>query len=333
MVYRGGVLFACVLLLAVVPAPAGSPDNVPSDAMLVIDVDVSALIKSDLYRLLGEQLDSFEEANEAYVQFQEATGFDPESDLHRLTIAVGEVGEDDAPVYVIISGKFDREKLEHYAVESGEVTVGKLGDRMTFAPSNITEGDEPPPILTLIDSSTLLMASSEEHLDKLVQSAGGSSRGANSKLRALLSAAKGEITMAMIIPEAPAKERGGQQTAEPHGFQSMVQSKLSGNPQTAALASLRTLSLSIDVSRGVEMDLVGAADTAENGKLIHDTLNGFVVMAKMMTAQDPDSAKMLDRLTLSQDGPEVSLSLSMTLDELMALSAQAAAMQGATSGP
>ena len=69
MVYRGGVLFACVLLLAVVPAPAGSPDNVPSDAMLVIDVDVSALIKSDLYRLLGEQLDSFQEANEAYVHF------------------------------------------------------------------------------------------------------------------------------------------------------------------------------------------------------------------------------------------------------------------------
>src|SRR5438093_10734758 len=58
------------------------------------------------------------QADADYAQFLKETGFDYERDLNRMAVAVLRRGQDYA-LFVILDGKFDRQKISAYALKDG----------------------------------------------------------------------------------------------------------------------------------------------------------------------------------------------------------------------
>lgn len=91
--------------------------QLPSDAGTVLFLDFDALRQSpflaELYKWAPQA-----KADADYTQFLQATGFNYERDLNRISIAV----LDHAPesiLFAVADGKFDRKKISSYALQSG----------------------------------------------------------------------------------------------------------------------------------------------------------------------------------------------------------------------
>ena len=122
---------AMVVLLAMLCTyrywPAGNPTGerermlglMPDDASTVVYVDLAELRASPvLFALLRwapkPTIDS------DYAQFLQATGFNYESDLARLALAIRREAHG-AQAFVVADGRFDRRKIEAYASQYGSL--------------------------------------------------------------------------------------------------------------------------------------------------------------------------------------------------------------------
>src|SRR5713226_5288292 len=70
------------------------------------------------------------QADADYAQFLAETGFDYERDLRRLAIAVVKQGQD-SPLFAVVDGRFDRQKISAYAAKTGTVAGGAGRDIYT----------------------------------------------------------------------------------------------------------------------------------------------------------------------------------------------------------
>ena len=68
--------------------------------------------------------------------------------------------------------------------------------------------------------------------------------------------------------------------------------------------------------------------SAENGRLIYDMLNGYLMMGRSMAAQNPQAAGILNHLELEHAGSSVAISVSMSGDDVHAAIAQSRATTG-----
>lgn len=106
--------------------------QMPSDANVVIYVDLDKLRQSpflgELYKWAPQPT-----VDPDYAQFTRATGFNYETDLSRVSIAVLKHG---ANLFAIAQGRFDRKKISAYAAQSA--TRDNRGGReiFSFAPSS-----------------------------------------------------------------------------------------------------------------------------------------------------------------------------------------------------
>ena len=89
----------------------------PADASAVLYVDLDALRPSpflaELYKWAPEPT-----ADADYAQFLESTGFNYESDLNRVGIALFAPGQQ-TTLFAVADGRFDRKKIAAYARQSG----------------------------------------------------------------------------------------------------------------------------------------------------------------------------------------------------------------------
>jgi hypothetical protein len=91
--------------------------NMPLDASAVLFIDLDGLRQSpflaELYKWAPQTT-----ADADYTQFLQATGFNYESDLKRLGIALLKHGQDTF-VFAVAEGRFDRNKISAYALQTG----------------------------------------------------------------------------------------------------------------------------------------------------------------------------------------------------------------------
>ena len=101
----------------------------PTDAIAILFADFDELrqapFPAKLYAWAPKP-----QADADYAQFVKATGFDFERDLERITIAVEKRGQD-FPLFAILDGKFDRQKIFAYALKDGSAV--KTGGREIFS--------------------------------------------------------------------------------------------------------------------------------------------------------------------------------------------------------
>lgn len=91
--------------------------NMPSDASAVLFIDLEGLRQSpflaELYKWAPQTT-----ADPDYTQFLQATGFNYESDLKRISVALLKHGQDNF-VFAVAEGRFDRNKISAYALQTG----------------------------------------------------------------------------------------------------------------------------------------------------------------------------------------------------------------------
>lgn len=103
-------------------SPGSSPRDellaqMPTDASTVLFLDLDALRQSpflaELYKWAPQT-----KADPDYAQFLQSTGFNYETDLSRVSIAVLKHGQETA-LFAVADGKFDRKKISAYASQTG----------------------------------------------------------------------------------------------------------------------------------------------------------------------------------------------------------------------
>lgn len=95
----------------------------PADPSTVVFLDLEQFRKSSFLSQLLAWLPR-DAVEEDYVQFVKATGFNYERDLDRIAVAFTGNGTS-AKSYAIAEGRFDRKKLEDYAMRSGQSSEAK----------------------------------------------------------------------------------------------------------------------------------------------------------------------------------------------------------------
>ncbi len=99
--------------------------QMPADASTVLYIDVDALRQSpflaELYKWAPQP-----KADADYAQFLQSTGFNYETDLNRVSIALLKHGPE-STLLAVAEGRFDRKKISAYASQSGtrETRAGK----------------------------------------------------------------------------------------------------------------------------------------------------------------------------------------------------------------
>jgi hypothetical protein len=103
--------------------------QMPADASAILYIDVDALRPSpflaELYKWAPQP-----KADPDYSQFLQSTGFNYESDLNRVSIAILKHGQD-TTLFAVADGRFDRQKISAYASQSG--TRENRGAREIFS--------------------------------------------------------------------------------------------------------------------------------------------------------------------------------------------------------
>ncbi|MGB2624270.1 MAG: hypothetical protein WBC25_09225 [Candidatus Acidiferrum sp.] len=91
--------------------------EMPADASTVFYIDLDALRQSpflaELYKWAPQTA-----VDADYKQFVEATGFNYERDLNRISIALLKQGQDSI-LFAVAEGRFDRKKISAYALQTG----------------------------------------------------------------------------------------------------------------------------------------------------------------------------------------------------------------------
>ena len=289
------------------------PQSLPNDVIAVVHADVAALVHSELYRSLSERYGEDRlPTNPKYREFVEATGFRFETDLRSVTLGVGgDLADDSPPFYVLVDGKFDRKKIDAYILDSGEYERDKLDGLKAFLPKETTDDPHTSVALAWFDDDTLLIASSPQ-IGKLLRSIDGRApNAADSVLGALLAQGEGQLRVAMMLP---GDEQGPDSATVPPMMRDMVDSM-----RDSPLGQLHSVMLTLEVGSGLEVIVQAEADTPESGTAVYDMLNGYLAMGRMMAAENPQLGAFLDHLELERKDAIVSLTLSMTGDQIGAL--------------
>jgi hypothetical protein len=111
-------------------------DLAPADSSFIAYADVAALRQDPLFQRVVALAEPATQDRD-YVDFVRATGFDYQRDLDRVVIA-SQPGAAASGTTVVADGRFDRKKIEEYALRSGK--VGNQNGRTVYVVPSATPG-------------------------------------------------------------------------------------------------------------------------------------------------------------------------------------------------
>ena len=293
----GGVLAAGLVggfaayLQGGLPAAAaqGRPDHlryIPADAHLVAFADVRAVMSSDLRARMGERQPPDDEAD-----FESRTGIRVASDIDEVVACLVPDPSAGASLLVMLSGRFDRERLESLAVGNGG-TVSERGGHTIIA----TTVGESRLAMAFVEPGVLAVGSEALVLEATDLVDGGDNVTANERLMTLLS---------RVDPGSNAWAVGDLDRADAGAWM----------PQGLDPRALRVSAFSVAgrVNGGIRLtSQVETPDEAASQNL-RDILQGFLALARMQADAQPEIAGILDSVQLRAEPGEYVVSLSMTL--------------------
>lgn len=252
---------------------------VPADTTLLVGLRVENLVKTPLYqkRLSGGKIGIID-------RFARGTGINPEKSLWNLLLVSN--GKDS---FVLGRGKFADELMAPDFSKRGVARFGYHGMTMF--------GDEQQAML-LVNSSTIAMGDTLT-LQALVD-ARASFRGLPERLNALTKEIPHEAQFWGAYVGGP------------------VDLPLTGNLANVnkVLGLVGNGIFYFDVSQGVNGTITGVAANAQDAQQAHDGLVGFLGIGRMMMPKNqPDFARALDGIQVTQEGSRVSVKI-VESDEL-----------------
>lgn len=300
-------------------------DRLPAGATAIGWIDFEALSEV----ISAERWDEYEEMlqdeeNQAELEaFQEATGIDVRTDIHQLGVAVmpGADGEDE-PV-VLVSVDFDRDRFDALLADAQTVeyegtTMYLLEDftQTLGAAVGRSEGVE--------EANVDLELESWEDAYIVVLDDSTVAVGTEGSLRVILDVEAGRLETLKSDPDMNAliSDVAG------HGQMWVVATKSTWDEQlaglgdsgagimvpTSAIESINTLTLSMRMGDGISLRMSGIAATAEDARMLTESLNGLLAMGKMMLqGSEPQLFEILDRaVRAEQDGLVINIEATLT---------------------
>jgi hypothetical protein len=168
-------------LLSLSSARAAGPDRLlPADSEFVLTVNVKQLLESPLVKKRGleaarEALKSAGDIN----QILEDVGFDPFTDLDRVTVA-GPSGNDKDRGLIILRGRFDAERIKARAAKAAKddpdaLKIRKVPDGVVY---EITQPDQDATLfVALIDGKTLVASGGKDYVVDAMRKEAGKEQG------------------------------------------------------------------------------------------------------------------------------------------------------------
>ena len=293
----GGVLAAGLVgglaayLQGGLPAAAaqGRPDQfryIPADAHLVAFADVRAVMTSDLRERMRERPPEDDGAN-----FESRTGIRIARDIDEVVASLAPNASDAANLLVVLSGRFDQERLAALAVEHGGTVSEYAGH--TLVATTVGDGRL---AMAFVEPGVLAVGSESLVLGAIDLVSGGSNVTSNDRLMTLLSTVD-PGSHAWAVGELDQPDAGAWM---PDGL------------DTRAL-QITAFSAAGRVNGGIRMSLSVETPDETASQNLRDILQGFIALARMQTDAQPEIAGILDSVQLRAAPGEHFVSLSMTL--------------------
>ena len=293
----GGILAAglagglAAYLQGGLPAAAAErrPDHfryIPADAHFVAFADVRAVMTSDLSSRMRDRLPVDDEPD-----FESRTGIRVASDIDEVVVSLVPAPSDAANLLLMLSGRFDRERLESLAIEHGGA-VSEYRDHALIA----TNVGDSRLALAFVEPEVLAVGSEALVHDALDLVDGGDNLTANTRLMTLL---------ARVDPGSDAWAIGA---LDHPGATAWM-------PQGLDPRALRVSAFTVAgrVNGGIRLALEAETPDEAASQNLRDILQGFIALARMQAGAQPEVAGILDSMQLRATPGEQVVHLSMTL--------------------
>ena len=204
----------------------------------------------------------------------------------------------DLPMLVIVRGRFDAERLRKWFPGKSE----QVGGVELITPANVKPPDSR---LALLDAGTLLFGDRRELVAAIRRRVAPRATRAASQIldRASALAAANDVWIAM---EAP-----------PGGFKPPASSPpTAATPGVQFLSELTGLDLGLSFTGGFGLDASLRAKSEQAAQQLGIAIQGMIAMAAMNSQENPEGAKMLQRVQIAQAGPAVRINLRLTEAEM-----------------
>ena len=206
-------LFLLGLLTAWIVQPVSAADRdqlLPAATDAVLTVNVKSLLSSDVVKKYAEkQIRQDIDKNIGLAITLKAFEFDPFTDLHSITVAVGVTKPDKPDVLVIVRGKFDLERLQGVLDQLAKSAPDKGGvsEHGKFKIYQSKEGEQPG-YGCVIDAQTLVLSQNKALVEKAIdQSQDKEKVKLKKELQTLLEKVDGKQTAWLVVAGTePVKE-------------------------------------------------------------------------------------------------------------------------------
>ena len=222
---------------------------------------------------------------------------------------------DNLPMLVIVRGRFNAERLHQWFPGKSERVAGVE----LITPSNVKPPDSR---LAFLDAGTLLFGDRRELLAAIRRkSAPPATRPASPLLnRASALAVGNDFWIAMDAPPGGFKQPAGSPPA-------------ASTPGAQFLSEVTGLDLGLSFTSGFGLDASLRAKSEQAAQQLGIAVQGLIAMAAMNSQENPEGAKMLQKVQIAQAGPAVRINLRLTEAEMAQSMAQLQAARGNAVAP
>ena len=308
---RGLCVIPILFVLAACSGASGPGDaasllaTLPADVDLAAFVDVKAVQEHPLWKKVVQ--DQFFKAGEEPLKRLEAiTGLDPARDLQMLLFAARAIGQPGMEIAVIARGTVDRERIEDLLEQAGW-RPERHGSLSLYALPGVDVATPVPgigtaPRLTFLDDFTVALGPAPL-LEQLADVRGGSapSLAASKDLGPLLDEALGSGQFWGVFRSGYLAEQLRQRIE-------------SGIPLVGVLkgfSGVEAVRFSLRFSDSIDLVARAHASTEDDARLLADTLNGFLALAKLVAKDRPDLLRFLEGALVGLDLNAVRLSMNI----------------------
>jgi hypothetical protein len=281
--------------------------KLPKNVQSVFYVDVQALKNSELGKEIHQEMDSTmgrHHRDEDYKEFMEATGLDPEKDVHTVLVGLQAQldGSDstehmDGAAFAVVKGNFDENKIVGYLQEK-EKKEGRTGLAVTDYNGKKLYTGPHRKVTAYFASPNTVLAGTEEWVKQVIDNKlDGSNLPTNADLMKL-------------IDQLPHKDQLWA-VGMPGNLMDRVASELSKHENFKAGHTLRSLKsgmMSAQVNATADLWASATCTTEEDSRLMSEALKGALAMAKLAVSDDRELVDMLNRFEIEAKGTEVHVS-------------------------
>ncbi len=289
-------------------AYAGSVlDLIPMDTALVVNMNFGKLLSTEAIKKQVDEGMSKQtpEQKKAYTDFVTKTGIDPLKNLKEVVVFIAgkAEGKADKPKGgVFITGAFDIEKILKAIKDDPKAAADTVIEK--FEGFDAIKGKKDPESIGIfLDNGTALIGNTDVVKSVAEVKAGkGKNLSNNTAFGNVLKKtdANASVWGVGLIPQT-------------------LKDQAKANPQAAPLAAINALFFSFNYDPDLNFSFTGEVDKKENMDAVMTSLNGFLAMIKMMGAQSPEAAEVLNLIKVEAADTSAKVSLNVAkakLDEI-----------------